>query len=581
MKHKKNPLEFRKSMYLLYTIAILIPIILISAFFSVYYSVQGLRQHEDLVHGATEITSQNIRQQVTELERILFTPYLYNEISTGMRWMRNGFVEEAPAYLQVNKTLEQYALMFIKLLYTSSLPVQRITFYPLSEKCDRYYEINHFSSSLQTIIGNYRNDEWFQSALDAGNQLLLSDVFNDDHPMFFAVRAIKDYDNNKIIGVLRIDTYADTVSQQVHTLHLTEHSFAALFNVNSGCFILSPRQELRNVENVNDLKNGDLITIDDETMRVFRKPIKTINWELFYFLSVKDTNLSATASILLIGGLCLITFLISFWIYQQRSARLVHSLHQITQTIHCYEQGDLDAFCQVEDGYEFQLIASALNAMGSKLKEHIQKECDALMEKQNAEYLALQSQVNPHFLNNTLNGLIGLNRSGEKKLLETSLLQLASMFRYTCKNDSCSTVKEEAAFVEQYLALQKLRFEERFDYRLNVAEDVLSFCIPKLLIQPIVENSIIHGMEPSENPVTIMVEAQKLQTVKMGSCLEIMITDDGIGFDASMLPAAKSRSVGIENIRQRVIRFHPQAVFELESAPGRGTQCRIRIPEKR
>jgi LytS/YehU family sensor histidine kinase len=126
----------------------------------------------------------------------------------------------------------------------------------------------------------------------------------------------------------------------------------------------------------------------------------------------------------------------------------------------------------------------------------------ALRARSDAEYRALQSQIQPHFMYNVLNGFVALNRSGDRGALESSLHALKDMLRYTIEHGQRATVSEEFAFLELYCRLQKLRFEERFSYGFELGEGAAPLPIPKLLVQPLLENAVIHGIEPSTRPAS-------------------------------------------------------------------------------
>ncbi len=195
----------------------------------------------------------------------------------------------------------------------------------------------------------------------------------------------------------------------------------------------------------------------------------------------------------------------------------------------------------------------------------------ALLARRDAELEALQSQVQPHFLYNVLNGLVALNRMGERGGLESSLLALKDMLRYSIGGSRWSTVAEEAAFIESYCSLQKLRFEERLSYAIEVEPAAASLAVPRLVAQPLVENAVIHGAEPSAKPTTILFRAALLE-----GCLVLSVSDDGAGCD----PAAirEKERVGLGNLRERLGLLYPGASLKLEGKAGEGFRAELRIP---
>jgi two-component system sensor histidine kinase YesM len=213
--------------------------------------------------------------------------------------------------------------------------------------------------------------------------------------------------------------------------------------------------------------------------------------------------------------------------------------------------------------------------MSIQLFELIDREYRAVIKQRDAEYRALQSQIQPHFLYNTLNGFIGLNRIGERKGLEKAILSLSSMLRYILEQKDISTLKEEFFFLEKYCELQQIRFQEKLNFKVVCEEAVTELRIPKLLLQPLVENAIIHGVEPLNRPCLVTIIA-RLDTSDSSSKIVIEVVDNGLGFNIDEEKA--NARIGIANVSERIRLFFPQATLRIESNPGNGTKVTIEIP---
>ncbi|MCF7944758.1 MAG: histidine kinase [Spirochaetia bacterium] len=200
-----------------------------------------------------------------------------------------------------------------------------------------------------------------------------------------------------------------------------------------------------------------------------------------------------------------------------------------------------------------------------------------LIKKGEAEYQALQSQVQPHFIYNVLNGIIGLNRMGAKQDLETTIIELKDMLRYTQDSRTESTISEEFSFVENYFQLQKLRFGDRITYSLHIDEGLEQVKIPRLLLQPLAENAVIHGIEPMDNQKGhIQLEAfNTLEDSRM--VVTISISDNGVGCDLDDLQELEH--IGIGNVKKRFKYAFPNAAFNVKSSPGKGTEVRMTFYE--
>jgi len=195
----------------------------------------------------------------------------------------------------------------------------------------------------------------------------------------------------------------------------------------------------------------------------------------------------------------------------------------------------------------------------------------ALLARRDAEIEALQSRVQPHFLYNVLNGLVALNRQGDRAGLESSVLALKDLLRHSLGLGRWSTVAEEAAFIDAYCSLQKLRFEDRLTYDIRIQPEASGLVIPRLIVQPLVENAMIHGVEPSVRPARILVEAE----VEDDS-LVMRVRDDGAGCDPASI--REKERVGLGNLRERLGLLYASAALRLEGRPGEGFLAEIRIP---
>ncbi len=196
-----------------------------------------------------------------------------------------------------------------------------------------------------------------------------------------------------------------------------------------------------------------------------------------------------------------------------------------------------------------------------------------LLKKGEAEYKALQSQINPHFIYNVLNGLIGLNRMQERKQLEDAILSLKDMLRYILEQNMWTTIEKEITFIEKYCSLQKLRFQDRLEVDIKCEERVKGERIPKLILQPIVENAVIHGIEPLDKPGRVEIRAVKIRNGKEDG-VGIYVIDNGTGFK---IQDESNGGIGLNNVRERLKLSFPHINFQVESKESEGTKISIEI----
>ncbi len=197
-----------------------------------------------------------------------------------------------------------------------------------------------------------------------------------------------------------------------------------------------------------------------------------------------------------------------------------------------------------------------------------------ILERRDARYQALQSQVQPHFLYNILSVILGQNREGASEKISATVTALKEMLRYIQSQNSWTSLEEECQFIEQYCLLQKTRFGERFSYTISVDDKARHFQIPRLLFQPLVENSIIHGIEPLEEGGLLEITASSTR-IRGEKGLNLTIRDNGIGFDSENMD--RKMNIGLLNVQQRLKIAYPESIFNIASRPGEGTVVKIEI----
>lgn len=239
---------------------------------------------------------------------------------------------------------------------------------------------------------------------------------------------------------------------------------------------------------------------------------------------------------------------------------------------------------------EISLLENSMNQMSSQLKELIEKEYQAKLmqvelekETTQAKLSALQSQVNPHFLFNALESIRLKALAKDEEETATMIKYMARMFRQLINwKDDIVKLQDDMKFLEEYLTIQKYRFEDEFSYRIEIDEAVKNCHIPKMIIQPLVENVCVHGVGalPADREVFVSAKAESGR-------LAIRIKDNGVGIPAEKLKAIKMTltrkeqpsSIGLYNVYQRLILYYrDDFMFDIESTEGQGTQFTIQIP---
>lgn len=240
---------------------------------------------------------------------------------------------------------------------------------------------------------------------------------------------------------------------------------------------------------------------------------------------------------------------------------------------------------------EFSVLEKNFNSMSAQLQELIEEEYKAQItraelekETNQARFLALQSQVNPHFMFNALE-TIRLKAMVKGEAETAAMIKyMAKMFRNLLEwHNNIITLREEIGFLDEFLHIQKYRFEDDFTYEIDVSEEAYGCLIPKMMLQPLVENACVHGVEAiAENRwvrIAAWVEENKLW---------LEVEDNGGGMTPEKLMELNNllkgeeqsgRSIGLWNIYRRLVLYYGSTFsFDIDSLLGKGTICRISIP---
>ncbi|GIO11355.1 hypothetical protein J19TS2_09100 [Cohnella xylanilytica] len=255
-----------------------------------------------------------------------------------------------------------------------------------------------------------------------------------------------------------------------------------------------------------------------------------------------------------------------------------------------FQKGDFTQQVKVLGQDEIGQLGMGYNTMVQRIKELIEDVYSFQLRQKQAELKVLQSQINPHFLYNTLNTIAWTAHKNGDPLVEEMIYALSGMFKISLNQGRDVTdLRQEFQLIDHYLFLQKMRFPSKIAYELELDERIADFTVPKLFIQPLVENAIVHGIESLADDAGFVHVAAALD----GDAVRIEVTDNGIGLTAEKLdrvaqtlrserPSPEGESYALQNIAARVRLFYGEkASLDIQSEAGSGTRVRIRLPYDR
>lgn len=393
------------------------------------------------------------------------------------------------------------------------------------------YHILYDEDWCPSMLQNITEQPWYSYTLELKGKLAFTPAVNAasiqkdtllDTSFFFITRQIRNIYNLDQTNLVILTLSTNTLDAQLKNLNLLYNSFVSITN-ERGELIYSSlpltsemlQQILTKTEFHADgsswygesfqLKNYDL------TVHVAHC-LDELHWQIF--------SIVCSAAALYLAGL-----FVAYLLFRRYNRWITASIQPLLDTFSRIEDGDLETHCANLPVEEFNHLSVSVNQMIDQLNERIRREYLMTIQQKSLQLYALQSQIQPHFLNNTLYCFIALNQLGERSTLNSALYSLSHLLRYVLSKEQYTSLGQECAFLEDYLKLQKLRFADRLSYKITCTDDLRSIRVPRLLLQPLLENAIIHGIEPSESPCYCHLICEKKQNNLM-----LTIADNGVGF---------------------------------------------------
>lgn len=308
-------------------------------------------------------------------------------------------------------------------------------------------------------------------------------------------------------------------------------------------------------------------------------------WKIVGVTPVSEMQSTVFNNHLLLVSLAVMVSLLILSINLLISVKVTNPLHQLERAVSRMEQDIYDIAIPVEGSYEIQHLSRTLMAMAhtmQRLMEDIVKQQEQMREK---EMNVLQQQINPHFLYNTLDSTIWMIESGRHEGAITMITALAKFFRISLsKGKNIISLEDEINHVQSYLTIQEIRYKNKFEYSISVDESIGNAATIKLIIQPLVENAIYHGMDYMYEEGEIQIRAYRHE-----EAIYIDIEDNGPGMTEEQVFALRQgkkkqgkkrgSGIGFSNVEERIKLFYGAAYgLEVYSEPDEGTLIRIYLP---
>lgn len=458
--------------------------------------------------------------------------------------------------------------------------------------------INRGDSKINPY-GDIPTSEWYMDAIEADGMRVLSsshvqNIIEKEYKWVVTLsKMIKTKEDFKPMGVMFVDLNYRAITNLCKDVNLGKKGYIYLID-EMGKIIYHPKQQLIysgiRTERTQEvlLSTGDSFMIGkgkNSKLYTMSKSKKT-NWTVVGVANVNELVSNRKETVLAYTGTAGVLLLVSLIIAYIFSRQITKPITELRHSMRKVEKGEFTGVqLIVKKNNEIGILRQSFNIMTNELQCLIDdKEKDRKL-KYKLELKALQAQMNPHFLYNTLDSIVWMAEMADNTEVVTMTSALAKLLRQNINNEEESIpIAQEIEYIRSYLTIQKMRYKEQLSFDIEVDKEICSERIVKLILQPLVENAIYHGIKYRETKGKVTIKG-----FAEGKKIILQVIDDGIGMGEETLShifeykesKGKSNGVGVDNVNKRIKLFYGNEYgLQYESKENMGTKVSILIPRQ-
>ena len=594
MTIRKARLGIRETIIFVFLGFMMIPLLLINSFF--YSNTQKIIK-DNVMRSLANITEQInhlIKDQIIRFENmsaILYSHSYFDILS------REKYIADSLEMYNDTKEIDRLLAFFLN----TSPSLDGVFIFTTGG--NRFYK-----SNSGYILAPYEveKEEWYKRVLDAAGKNILFGAHNPwpikttrSEPTVFSMsHAIKNM-QGKIISVLLIDIDLSLIKNSIQVYQSNSDSNIMVIddlnqivfadNISLAEQIIANDEIIRILDSNSHYAGGD-VNINNSDYFVAYSAFEQSGWKIISITSheVIENRIGKLRPLnLLVAFLLIILSIIMLIIVYMI---IVKPIKKLCAAMKSFGGGDFSTNIDVSSSNEIGQMGAEFNTMVDRINSLIESEYKARLLKKESEFKALQAQINPHFIYNTLQVMSSIGVINHIRDIDYIAKSLSFMMRYVLKNlDDSVHLYEEIEHLRKYIGIQKIRLGERFTYEEHIQKGTENCLIMKLVLQPLIENSFIHGIENRKGSGLIRIE-----TAILGDMLNIVISDNGKGMEPDILERARSIikgdaseadkekssfGIGLSNVYSRLRHFYGTGCeLAITSEQGEGANIVIKLP---
>lgn len=535
----------------------------------------------EMLNNSEVFTSQIMEQLRYNIDEYLSSSIKNNEEVERMLVARNNVIDS-----DFESMVNSY--------FSSRTDIVSIRFFDLYGNSLFGVPNNEYRMAYQVI-----NESWFEDVVNNNIFYYVSkphvqqEYTHENNWVISVVKLITLNDSGETSeGILKVDISINQLDNLCNSLNLGGSGYVFITDQNNQV-IYHPQQALiasglkEEITPEKQDSSGLVKTSNGSEVLSITKTMSFVDWKLVgvtHIEAITEKNTRILQGIMIVIPIILLAIVMLSWLI---SGMISSPIKELESKMRRVQNGDFDALIHLNYGErEVVELVNSYNIMLSKIKELMEKNRQEHEAKRQSELNALQAQINPHFLYNTLDSIMWMAESGQNEEVVEMVTALARLFRISIsKGRKRITVYEELEHARNYMLIQKRRYKEKFNFNIYVDEEVKHLLTLKLILQPIIENAIYHGIEYMVDDGEINIRVEVTETT-----LVFIVEDNGLGMDeATRLALLDSKQtitasrggsgVGVRNVDERIKLSYGNAYgLIIESEIEEGTRVRIVMP---
>lgn len=458
--------------------------------------------------------------------------------------------------------------------------------------------LNEGKSRLNTYV-DMENQEWYRRAVENKDSFYLSSahvqhMIQGERPWVITLSRYIPDPMNKEGGVLFVDLNYSAIRKLCDDSSVGKKGYIFILDEDGNIVYHPQQQQLYNelqTEYIDEVMNcqSDVLNMGNgDSARLYTiSRSDTTGWTVVSCSYISELLRKSEEAQKIYMLMAVLLVAIALLISSFMAKSITQPILKLQSSMALIQEGDFRAGnVEVESRNEIGSLTETFNVMTLRIQELMEQNINEQKAKRKSEMKALQSQINPHFLYNTLDSIIWMAESGKNEEVVLMTASLARLLRQNISNEEEEiSIFEEVEYCRNYLTIQKMRYKDKLEFRIDVASEITSCQIIKLVLQPLIENAIYHGLKYKESKGLL-----ELIGYAAGEDIIFEIRDNGVGMDEETLNHIferhtvnyRSNGVGVYNVERRIkLTYGQEYGITYKSRPGEGTVARVCIPKER